>query len=216
MAQKQKCLQAIEDTGIIAVLRRQNINTLVKIIQALRNGGIKVFEITLDTPGALNIIEELSQQLKEEDIILGAGTVLDSETARLAILAGAEFIFAPNLNYDVIKLGNRYGKVVIPGVMTPTEIVNAYETGADMVKVFPAGVLGAGYIKSIRGPLPNIPMVPTGGISLSNAADFIKAGAVALGIGSELVDKKAIEKENYEVIEETAAKFTAIVKKSKA
>lgn len=213
MDKKQECLQAIEKTGIIAVLRKQNIDTLKEVIKYLKAGGINIFEITLDTPGALKAIEEIKQ--KDKDIILGAGTVLDGETARAAILAGADFIFAPNLNYDVIKVSKRYGKVVIPGVMSPTEIMNAYEAGGDIVKIFPAGVLGPEYIKSVRGPLGHVPMMPTGGVTLENAGDYIKAGVIAIGIGGELVDKEAIERGELIKLEEKAKSFINTVKEAR-
>jgi 2-dehydro-3-deoxyphosphogluconate aldolase/(4S)-4-hydroxy-2-oxoglutarate aldolase len=191
------------------------VDKVVNIVDALLEGGVKALEITLNSPGAIDLIEEVSERVKDTDAIVGAGTVLDGETARAAILAGAEFVFAPNLNQDVIEVCNRYGKVVIPGVMTPTEIVNAYQAGADLVKIFPAGVMGPKYIKSVKGPLNHIPMMPTGGVGLDNAADFIEAGVVALGVGSALMDKEAIAEENYEVITENAKKLTQIVEETR-
>jgi len=197
--EKQENLQTIIDSGVIAVIRGMEVDKVVNIVDALLEGGVKALEITLNSPGAIDLIEEVSE----------------GETARAAILAGAEFVFAPNLNQDVIEVCNRYGKVVIPGVMTPTEIVNAYQAGADLVKIFPAGVMGPKYIKSVKGPLNHIPMMPTGGVGLDNAADFIEAGVVALGVGSALMDKEAIAEENYEVITENAKKLTQIVEETR-
>ncbi|AGB42400.1 Entner-Doudoroff aldolase [Halobacteroides halobius DSM 5150] len=213
--EKQENLQTIIDSGVVAVIRGMEVDKVVNIVDALLEGEVKALEITLNSPGAINLIEEVSERVEDTDAIVGAGTVLDGETARDAILAGAEFIFAPNLNQDVIKVCNRYGKVVVPGVMTPTEIVNAYQVGADLVKVFPAGVMGPKYIKSIKGPLDHIPMMPTGGVGIDNAADFIEAGVVALGVGSALMDKEAIANENYEVITEKAKKLTQIVEETR-
>jgi len=213
--EKQENLQTIIDSGVIAVIRGMEVDKVVNIVDALLEGGVKALEITLNSPGAIDLIEEVSERVKDTDAIVGAGTVLDGETARAAILAGAEFVFAPNLNQDVIEVCNRYGKVVIPGVMTPTEIVNAYQAGADLVKIFPAGVMGPKYIKSVKGPLNHIPMMPTGGVGLDNAADFIEAGVVALGVGSALMDKEAIAEENYEVITEKAKKLTQIVEETR-
>ncbi|SHJ55069.1 2-dehydro-3-deoxyphosphogluconate aldolase / (4S)-4-hydroxy-2-oxoglutarate aldolase [Anaerobranca californiensis DSM 14826] len=212
MNNKQKYFQTIIDNGLIAIIRKINQETVNEVIEALSDGGIKVFEITLDTPGSLEIIKDLRKQYND-DIIIGAGTVLDSETARAAILAGAEFVFTPNINLDVIKLANRYGKLIVPGAMTPTEIVNAYEAGADLIKVFPAGILGSSYIKAIKGPLAHIPIIPTGGINLENAREFIKAGAAALGIGGELVDEKVIKEKNFNLLKKTASKYIEIIKK---
>ncbi|GAB6099548.1 bifunctional 4-hydroxy-2-oxoglutarate aldolase/2-dehydro-3-deoxy-phosphogluconate aldolase [Halanaerocella petrolearia] len=209
--EKQEKLQTIVDSGVVAVIRGMETDKVINIVDALLEGGVKALEITLNSPGAIDLIEEVSEKVKDTEAIVGAGTVLDGETARSAILAGAEFVFAPNLNQDVIKVCNRYGKVVVPGVMTPTEIVDAYQAGADLVKVFPAGVMGPKYIKSVKGPLDHIPMMPTGGVSLDNAADFIEAGVVALGAGGALMDKEAIANENYEVITEKAKQLTQIV-----
>ncbi|MBM7622662.1 bifunctional 4-hydroxy-2-oxoglutarate aldolase/2-dehydro-3-deoxy-phosphogluconate aldolase [Sporohalobacter salinus] len=213
--QKQQKLQTIVDSGVVAVIRGMEADKVVNIVDALLEGGVKAIEITLNTPGAIDLIEEVSEKVENTEAIVGAGTVLDGETARSAILAGAEFVFAPNLNQDVIEVCNRYGTVVIPGVMTPTEIVNAYQAGADLVKVFPAGVLGPKYIKSVKGPLDHIPMMPTGGVNLDNAADFIEAGVVALGVGSDLIDKEAIAEGNYKVITEKAKQLTQVVKETK-
>lgn len=211
-----KAMQVIEDTGLIAVMRGMKPTQIANIARALAAGGVKVLEITMNSPQPLKMIEEVKLLLEDSDVIVGAGTVLDAESARAAILAGAEFIFAPNLNLKVIELCRRYNKLVMPGVMTPTEIVKAYEAGADLVKIFPANVVGPEFIKGIRGPLSDIKVIPTGGIKLDNAADYIKAGAVALGAGGSLLDKKAIEHEEYEVLTERARAFIRIIKEARS
>jgi len=212
---KQKKIDAVLESGVVAVLRGTQADKMVKIAQALLAGGVKALEITLDNPAALDIIKELSVELKDTEAIVGAGTVLDGETARAAILAGSEFVFCPTLNQEVIKVCNRYGKVVIPGVLTPTEMISAYEAGADLVKVFPAGVMGAKYIKSVKGPLSHIPIITTGGINLDNAGDFIKAGATAIGAGGSLIDKEAIAQENYQLLTKKAKEFVKIVQEAR-
>jgi 2-dehydro-3-deoxyphosphogluconate aldolase/(4S)-4-hydroxy-2-oxoglutarate aldolase len=213
---KIKAIQVIEDTGLIAVMRGMKPTQIAKVARALAAGGVKVLEITMNSPQPLKMIEEVKLLLEDSDVIVGAGTVLDAESARAAILAGAEFVFAPNLNLKVIELCKRYNKLVIPGVMTPTEVVKAYEAGADLIKVFPANVVGPEFIKGIRGPLSDIKVIPTGGINLDNAADYIKAGAVALGAGGSLLDKKAIENEEYEVLIERARTFIRIIKEARS
>ncbi|SHE75625.1 2-keto-3-deoxy-phosphogluconate aldolase [Caldanaerobius fijiensis DSM 17918] len=208
-------LEKIKNSGIVAIIRGAKSDTILKIIQALREGGIDNIEITVEVPGAIEIIKEVNAQLRNE-IYLGAGTVLDGETARLAILAGAQFIVSPSMHPDVITVSKRYGKIVIPGAMTPTEIVRAYELGADMVKVFPADVLGPQYIKEIRGPLSHIPIMVTGGIDLHNAADFIKAGATVIGIGGSLISQKiSQDEESFKMITEKARNFVEEVKRAR-
>lgn len=165
--------------------------------------------------GAIDAIKELKSIMKEE-VILGAGTVLDPETARAVILAGAEFIVSPTLNLGVIEICRRYSKIVIPGTFTPTEILTAWEAGADIVKVFPATVGGPKYLKDILGPLPQIRLMPTGGVSLKNTPDFIKAGAVAVAAGTSLVSKAALKEKRYDVITETARRFAEAVRIARA
>jgi len=172
-----------------------------------------IIEITMTTPGALRAIEEASGKL--QGVLMGAGTVLDGPTARQAILAGAQFLVTPTVKPDVIEMAHRYGVVVIAGAMTPTEILTAWELGADMVKVFPADVLSPGYLKAVHGPLPQIPLVPTGGITAENAGAFIKAGAAVVCAGSWLVDKKAVEEGRYEVLTQRARALVAAVEKAK-
>jgi len=210
MRTKQESFQLIADTGAVAVIRISDREQVVPIFDALKEGGVKCIEITMSTPNAIEAIAEVSKKVSE-DMLLGVGTVLDPETARAAILAGAEFVVAPTTNFDVIRLCQRYDKVVVPGAYTPTEILAAWEAGADMVKVFPADVGGPGYIKAIRGPLPQIELVPTGGVSVENAADFIQAGAIAVGIGGQLIDKQAIAEGKFEIIREKARNLVSSI-----
>jgi 2-dehydro-3-deoxyphosphogluconate aldolase/(4S)-4-hydroxy-2-oxoglutarate aldolase len=181
----------IERTGLIAIVRLDSSAELVQAAKAIAAGGVSVIEFTLTTPGALRTIEAAVKELGSE-VLIGAGTVLDAETARAAILAGAEFVVAPTLNLDVIEMCHRYDKVVIPGAYTPTEILSAWEHGADFVKLFPAEVGGPAYLKAVRAPLPQVKLIPVGGVTLETAGPFIRAGAAALGVGSNLVDKKAV------------------------
>ncbi|MGI6081258.1 MAG: bifunctional 4-hydroxy-2-oxoglutarate aldolase/2-dehydro-3-deoxy-phosphogluconate aldolase [Limnochordia bacterium] len=208
-------LQRIAHSGVIAVMRGMQADTVVKVARALKAGGVDILEVTVDAPGALRMIEEVTADLGEEALI-GAGTVLDPETARAAILAGAQFIFSPALNTEVIAMANRYGKTAIPGVMTPTEIVQACSAGASAVKIFPAGVLGPSYLRQIRGPLPQIPLIPTGGINTENAAAFIQAGAMAVGVGGALVDLKAISAGRFDTITEKAKALVRIIKETRS
>lgn len=203
-------LEQIKESGVVAIVRGTSPSVLGQIIGALNEGGVKAVEVTFNTPGAAEMIRELVEKYAE-GMLVGAGTVLDPETARTAMLAGASYILTPTLNQEVIQIGNRYGIPVIPGVMTPTEALTAWETGARTVKLFPAGTLGSRYIKDLRGPLPQIKVVPVGGISLDNAAEFIKAGAVALGVGSTLVNKDLIVQGRWDELAEKAAAFVKIV-----
>lgn len=203
-------MKIIRETGIVAIVRGTGIDSLFKIAEALREGGVRVIEVTLNTPGAIEMIGELEKEFGAE-MLIGAGTVLDPETARAVILAGAKFVLGPTLNLDVSKLCKRYNTVYVPGVLTPTEIVSAWEAGAQVVKVFPAGSLGPRYIKELRGPLPQVEMMPVGGVTVDNAAEFIKAGASALGIGGELVDRAAVEAGRFELLTEKAHRFIEAV-----
>lgn len=210
MSEKQKNLQLIEDTGVVAVIRMDDRAKVMPVFDALMEGGVKCIEITMSTPKAIDAIEEAASKLPS-GMLLGVGTVLDSETARTAILAGAEYVVSPITDFDTIRLCQRYDKVVIPGAYTPTEIVRAWEAGADIVKVFPASVGGPGYIKALRGPLPQIALQPTGGVTVENAADFIRAGATAVGIGGELVDKKAVAEGRFEIIRDRAVRLISSI-----
>jgi 2-dehydro-3-deoxyphosphogluconate aldolase / (4S)-4-hydroxy-2-oxoglutarate aldolase len=182
-------LQEIIDSGVVAVIRGAKSDTIIPIAESLLAGGVKAIEITVETPGAIQLIEKVSSVLGDK-VIAGAGTVLDPETARMAIMHGAKFIFSPTINIETIKMTKRYGVISVPGAMTPTEILSGYENGADIIKVFPANILGPNYLKDVHGPLPQIPLMPTGGINIENTASYIKAGAVAVGVGSTLVNTK--------------------------
>ncbi|WP_062237501.1 bifunctional 4-hydroxy-2-oxoglutarate aldolase/2-dehydro-3-deoxy-phosphogluconate aldolase [Fictibacillus sp. FJAT-27399] len=210
MLSKVKLLQELTESGIIAVIRRMPRGQIIPIAESLVDGGVSAIEVTVDSPDAFLVIEELSDQLKGRAIV-GAGTVIDSESARLAIQSGAEFLFSPSLHEEVIRMALRYGKVVMPGVMTPSEMIQAIEWGADMVKLFPASVLGAQYVKDVKAPFPHVPVVPTGGIHLDNAASYIEAGAVAVGVGGSLVHAEAVQTKDYTRIQRTAEQFVSIV-----
>ena len=188
----------------------------MRVIDAIKEGGVSVLEITMTVPGAVRVIEEVAAKFGSEATV-GAGTVLDPETARACILAGAQFVVSPALNLDTIALCRRYSVPVMPGALTPTEVVAAWQAGADFVKVFPCGSMGgASYIKNLKGPLPHIKFIPTGGVSLKTAADFIKAGSSALGVGTDLVDVKAIRAGEAHVVTERAKQFTEIIREARA
>jgi 2-dehydro-3-deoxyphosphogluconate aldolase / (4S)-4-hydroxy-2-oxoglutarate aldolase len=206
-------IKRIAEGGVVAVIRAESKEQGIKIVDAVKKGGIKALEITMTVPGAVDIIKELSEVYKDEDVIIGAGTVLDSETARACILAGAKYIVSPCLNAEVIKLCNRYRIPVMPGIMTVKEAVEALELGAEVLKVFPGNAFGPSIISSFKGPLPQANFMPTGGVNLDNIKDWIKAGAVAVGTGSDLT--KGAKTGDYESITETAAKFVAEVKKAR-
>ncbi|MFE4352948.1 bifunctional 4-hydroxy-2-oxoglutarate aldolase/2-dehydro-3-deoxy-phosphogluconate aldolase [Peribacillus butanolivorans] len=204
-------LVELKQGKLVAVIRGARPDQIVPIARALNEGGIRSLEITVETPKVCELIDKVKEEFGD-DIIVGAGTVLDPETARSVIMAGAEFIFSPTVNIETIKMAKRYGIISIPGALTPTEILTAYEHGADVIKVFPADALGVGYFKNLKGPLPHIPLMPTGGVNLDNLASFLKAGAVAAGIGGSLINpKKLLSEEDYTELEETAKKFSAIV-----
>ncbi|MCR4392636.1 MAG: bifunctional 4-hydroxy-2-oxoglutarate aldolase/2-dehydro-3-deoxy-phosphogluconate aldolase [Candidatus Acetothermia bacterium] len=210
---KGKALKQLVEAGALGIIRVQTTEDLVKITQELREGGLSCIEITMNTPGALRAIEEAVGKI--DDVIMGAGTVLDAPTARQAILAGAQFLVTPTVKLDVLEMAHRYGVPAIIGAMTPTEILTAWEAGADMVKVFPASTLGPKYLQEVHGPLPQIPLVPTGGITADNAGEFIRAGAAAVCAGSWLVDKKAVAEGHYEVLTERARRLVEAVRKAR-
>jgi len=214
MATKRIVLERLLARGILGIIRVQSQANLLQTVTALHVGGLTGVEITMTTPGALRAIEEAREKL--DGVLMGAGTVLDGPTARQAILAGAQFLVTPTVEPDVIEMAHRYGKVIIAGAMTPTEILTAWEAGADMVKVFPANVLGPGYLKAVHGPLPQIMLAPTGGITADNAGEFIKAGAAVVCAGGWLVDKKAVAEGRYEVLTERAHKLVEAVQETKA
>ncbi|MFB6243099.1 MAG: bifunctional 4-hydroxy-2-oxoglutarate aldolase/2-dehydro-3-deoxy-phosphogluconate aldolase [Halobaculum sp.] len=201
---------AIRDSGVVAVLRGVESETLLEIGEALLAGGVTTLEVTADTPGAAEKVRTLATELGEEATV-GAGTVLDSETAQSVIAAGASFVVSPSLHADVIETANRHGAVVAPGIMTPTEAVEAYEQGADLVKVFPAKTVGPEHVAAMRGPLSQIPMLPTGGVDPDNAGAFLEAGAVAVGAGSALVPGEAVAAEDFDEITRRAERFSDAV-----
>jgi 2-dehydro-3-deoxyphosphogluconate aldolase/(4S)-4-hydroxy-2-oxoglutarate aldolase len=208
---KAAVLQTIRDVGIIPVVRAESAEEAMQAIEAIRAGGISILEITMTVPGAIGVIEEVTKRYGDEALV-GAGTVLDGETARACIVAGARFVVSPALNLETIEVCRGNDVAVMPGALTPTEVVQAWSAGADFVKVFPAGAVGgASYIKSLKAPLPQIELVPTGGVSLKTAADFIRAGASALGVGADLVDLKAIREGQQNLITERARQFVNIV-----
>jgi 2-dehydro-3-deoxyphosphogluconate aldolase / (4S)-4-hydroxy-2-oxoglutarate aldolase len=211
---KENQLRQVLDSGIVAVVRSPDSQQLVEAARALADGGVSVVEITMSVPDALAVLRQVRQALGDR-LLLGAGTVLDAETARAVLLAGAEFIVAPTLNLDVIRLCQRYDKLVMPGAFSPTEVLTAWEAGADVVKVFPADVVGPAYFKALRGPLPQIRLMPTGGVDLNTAAAFLKAGACCLGVGGQLVEPKAIAERNFDRIRDLARQYIAIVRKTR-
>jgi 2-dehydro-3-deoxyphosphogluconate aldolase/(4S)-4-hydroxy-2-oxoglutarate aldolase len=212
---KDVILRSILDIGVVPVVRTSSAESAILAIEAVYRGGIRAAEITMTVPGAVKALEKLADAFGDK-LVLGAGTVLDPETARICMLAGAQFFVTPALNVKTIEIAKRYSKVIMPGALTPTEVVTAWEAGADFVKVFPCGALGgAKYIKALKAPLPHIEMVPTGGVSLETTADFLKAGAAAVAVGAELIDAKTISEGRYEVFEERARQFLAEVAKAR-
>lgn len=209
---RETTLKRILDGGIVAVVRSESSESLVKVVQALAEGGITAAEITFTVPDAIDVIRQVRREVGDR-IVLGAGTVLDPETARAALLAGAEYIVAPVVNVEVIRLCRRYDKAVMPGAFTPTEVLTAWEAGADVVKVFPADVGGPAYLKALRGPLPQIRLMPTGGVDLNTAEAFLKAGACCLGVGGSLVEAKAVSAGDFGRIRELAGQYAAIVRR---
>lgn len=203
---KWDMLKFIEQNGVVAVIRKIEPSVVMEVTEALIQGGIKVLEVTVDSEDSFNTIRRLKDKYKT-DVLVGAGTVLDKETAKTAIDAKADFIFSPIFDIETIQITNRYGKISIPGVYTPSEIVQAYSAGADILKVFPATKLGPGYFKDIQGPLPHIPLMPTGGVNLDNMGEFLKNGAVAVGIGSALFNKELIKNREFEQISKIAQQY---------
>jgi 2-dehydro-3-deoxyphosphogluconate aldolase/(4S)-4-hydroxy-2-oxoglutarate aldolase len=208
---KAAVLQSLQNIGLVPVLRAESVEQALALAGAIADGGVTVLEVTMTVPGAIQVMRKLAEQ--RPDILIGAGTVLDAETARMCILEGAQFVVSPALNFKTIEMCHRYSIAVLPGALTPTEVVNAWQAGADVVKVFPASALGgAKYLTALRGPLPQVKLIPTGGVSLATAKDFLEAGAFALGVGSDLVDAKAVAAGKPEVVTESAKKYLAIVR----
>ena len=215
MTDKSRIIEQIRETGVIPVVRAKTADEAMRAIDAIREGGISILEITMTVPGAVKLIEEVATRYGKEALV-GAGTVLDPETATACISSGAQFIVSPALNLETIATCKEHGVVVMPGALTPTEVVRAWNAGADFVKVFPAGAVGGpSYLKALKAPLPHIELVPTGGVSLTTARDFIRAGAAALGVGADLVDLNAIREGQAALITERAKQFINIVREAR-
>ncbi len=213
---KHEAKSRILKCGLLPVVRADDADQALGICEALVKGSVDVVEVTMTVPGAIKVMERIAETFGDR-IVMGAGTVLDEQTARNAILAGAEFIVSPGTSRAVVETANRYSRIVCPGALTPTEVLTAWEMGADFVKVFPCGeVGGAKYIKSLKAPYPQIEFIPTGGVNLNTAADFMRAGCSALGVGSALVDKKSAREGKYEVIVENAKKFLTIIDQTRS
>lgn len=213
---KETVLSFIRDVGIVPVVRTPSAESAIRAIEAIYRGGIRAAEITMTVPGAVKALEKVADQFGDK-IVLGAGTVLDPETARVCMLAGAEFFVTPALNLKTIEMARRYAKVICPGALTPTEVLTAWEAGADIVKIFPCGnVGGPKYIKALKGPFPQIEMIPTGGVNLETAGEFLKAGACAVAVGGELIDGKTIAEGKYEVFEQRAKQYLEVIAKARA
>jgi len=214
MRGRQETVQQIEQCGVVAVIRLQDPDRLKGVIDALGEGGVRAIEVTMTVPRAIQLIDAIAPTLPD-GFVIGAGTILDAETARAAILAGARFVVSPVFNPSVIDLCHRYDVAVMPGCFTPTEILHAWEAGADVVKVFPATALGPSYFKDIRGPLPQVKLMPTGGVSIDNAGDWITAGAVAIGVGTAMVDAKAVAAGDWATITQKASRFVEAVRRAR-
>jgi len=211
---KHDTVSAIIESGVVAVVRAESKDQGVKIIEACKAGGIKALEITLTVPGAIDIIKDLVELYKDEDVIIGAGTVLDPESARACILAGAKYVVSPCFDEATVKMCNRYAIPIMPGVMTPKEVVAALELGVDILKVFPGNAFGPSIIGAFKGPIPQGNYMPTGGVSLDNVAEWIDKGAIAVGAGSVLT--KGAKTGDYALVEKTARQFVEAVKAARA
>jgi 2-dehydro-3-deoxyphosphogluconate aldolase/(4S)-4-hydroxy-2-oxoglutarate aldolase len=212
---KAAVLASLKEIGLVPVLRAESVEKALALAEAIAAGGVTVLEITMTVPGAIQVMRKLAEE--RPDILVGAGTVLDPETARACILEGAKFVVSPALNPKTIEMCHRYSVAVLPGALTPTEIVTAWEAGADVVKVFPASALGgAKYLSSVKAPLPQVELIPTGGVSLATAKDFLEAGAFALGVGADLVNAKAMAEGKPEIVTESARKYLSIVREHRA
>ena len=210
---KEDVLKRIHEIGLLPVLRANSVSEALALAEAIEAGGVTALEVTMTVPGAIEVIRQLVRETQGR-ILIGAGTVLDPETARACMLAGAEFIVSPSLNVKTIEICRRYSVPVMPGALTPTEVVTAWEAGADVVKVFPCSALGgAKYLKALKAPLPQIELIPTGGVSLATAAEFLAAGAFALGVGGDLVNPQAIADGKPEFITQTARDYMTIIRK---
>src|SRR5271157_476848 len=212
----KEILAFITEVGIVPIVRTSSSESAIQAVEAIYNGGIRAAEITMTVPGAIHALEKVADRFGGK-IVLGAGTVLDPETARACMLAGAEFFVTPSLRLSTIEMAKRYSKVICPGALTPTEVLTAWEAGADVVKIFPCGnVGGPKYIKALKGPLPHIEMIPTGGVNLETTGDFLKAGACAVAVGGELVDAKTVKEGRFDIIENRARQYLAAIAKARA
>jgi 2-dehydro-3-deoxyphosphogluconate aldolase/(4S)-4-hydroxy-2-oxoglutarate aldolase len=208
---KEQIVEKLREIGLVPVLRAESEEQALGIASAIAAGGVTVLEITMTVPGAIRVMSRLTKE--RPDILIGAGTVLDPETARMCMLEGAQFVVSPVLNLKTIEMCHRYSIPVLPGALTPTEVVTAWQAGADVIKVFPASALGgAKYLKSLKAPLPQVEMIPTGGVSLATAKEFLEAGSFALGVGADIVDTKAMAEGKPEKITESAKKYLEIVR----
>jgi 2-dehydro-3-deoxyphosphogluconate aldolase/(4S)-4-hydroxy-2-oxoglutarate aldolase len=212
---KQEMMDLIQKTGVIAIMRAKSSDQLLAAADAIKAGGVQAIEVTMTTPGALDVIRQATERYGA-DVLFGVGSVLDPESARAAILAGAQFVVSPTLNLKTIELCHRYAIPVVPGAYTPTEILTAWEAGADMVKVFPASVGGPAYFKAVKAPLPQVKLVPVGGVNLDTTADFIRAGADAVGVGSALVSQKLLDAGDFAALTERARRLRQEVAKGRA
>jgi 2-dehydro-3-deoxyphosphogluconate aldolase/(4S)-4-hydroxy-2-oxoglutarate aldolase len=212
---QERGMKIIRETGVVAIMRTQSSDQLLRAADAIREGGVQAIEVTMTTPGALQVIEQAASKY-DQDVMFGAGTVLDAESARAAILAGAQFVVAPTLNRDLIALCRRYSIPSMPGAYTPTEALTAWECGADMVKIFPSSVGGPAFIKALKAPLPQVELVPVGGVGLDNTADFIRAGAAAVGVGSSLINQKLLDAGDFAALTERARGFIQAVARGRA
>jgi len=213
---KQTIIRNILDIGIVPIVRVSSSEEALAAVDAVYAGGIRAVEITMTVPGAIQALEKVADKLGDK-ITLGAGTVLDPETCRICFLAGAQFIVTPALRIATIEMAQRYSKPIMPGALTPTEVLTAWESGADYVKVFPCGnVGGPKYIKALKGPLPQVEMIPTGGVNLETAGEFLKAGAAAVAVGGELVDAKSVKEKNFDVIAQRCKQYLDVIAKARA
>ncbi|MBC7236773.1 MAG: bifunctional 4-hydroxy-2-oxoglutarate aldolase/2-dehydro-3-deoxy-phosphogluconate aldolase [Chloroflexi bacterium] len=212
---RQEILQGILETGVVAIVRLDSSESLIRVAEAIAEGGVRHIEFTMTTPAALQTLEKVTAEFKG-DVVFGAGTVLDAETARAAILAGAKFIVAPNLNPEVITLCNRYSVVSMPGALTPTEVMQAWDAGADVVKIFPADTFGPGYIRALLAPLPQVRLAPVGGVGPDNVAEYIRNGAACVGVGSSLVNSKLVASGDWAALTKRARTLIEEVQKGRA
>ncbi len=211
----ESAIQLILETGVVAIMRAKSSDQLLEAAEAVLAGGVKVIEVTMTTPGALEVIQQATSQFGKE-VLFGVGSVLDPETARAAILAGAQFVVCPTLKVETIEMCKRYSIPIMPGAYTPTEILTAWEAGASVVKVFPASIGGPAYIKSIKSPLPQICLAAVGGVTEENTADFFRSGVAVVGVGGELVNQKLLDARDFEEITKRARNLRAEVDKGRA